>query len=203
MARAVTITKDNLAGLLKRVEELTGTRVLVGIPSTTAEVRPTPAGEVPQKGTPPNNAQLGYIHEFGAPASNIPPRPFLIPAIAGIQGEIAKQLRAVGVEMLQNRAERARMLYERLGLFASQAVKIKISTGPFQPIRIETALGRLRRLQRYQKADRAARAQMRSEWLGGVSPGMMAQGVVDPSEFKPLIDTGALRNAITYVVRKK
>lgn len=53
--------------LLKRV-------LLVGVPQEKAS-----SG---RKGEEPNNAELAFIHTMGSPLRNIPPRPFLEPAIA-------------------------------------------------------------------------------------------------------------------------
>lgn len=51
--------------------------VLIGIPMSTTE---RPDGEI-------TNAELGYIHEYGAPEANIPARPFLIPGVESVKGK--------------------------------------------------------------------------------------------------------------------
>lgn len=51
---------------------LTDSDVLIGFLEDKDEER--------QKGDPLTNATLGYIHEYGSPAANIPKRPFLQPA---------------------------------------------------------------------------------------------------------------------------
>jgi hypothetical protein len=68
-------------------------------------------------------------------------------------------------------------------------VQRKIRAGPFQPIAEVTKRRRLERLKAYQKAKPAKRAKMMADWLAG--------------DFTPLIDTGQLRQAVTYIIDKK
>ncbi len=57
----IEIKKNDLPKLVKALETLADMEVLVGIPAENAGREPQP-GEVR---TPLNNAELGYIHEFG------------------------------------------------------------------------------------------------------------------------------------------
>src|SRR5882724_12416208 len=70
----VDVTVDKVKEVQLAIRALANTRVMVGIPSDKAARK----GKI-------NNAQLGYIHEFGAPEVNIPPRPFLVPGVQGAQ----------------------------------------------------------------------------------------------------------------------
>ena len=66
----VRVTRDRVSEVLSAVTKLVGREVLVGIPEDNTER---------VNGDEATNAQLGYVHEFGSPAKNIPARPFLIP----------------------------------------------------------------------------------------------------------------------------
>lgn len=58
--------------VMRGLMSLTDSDVLIGFLEDKDEER--------QKGDPLTNATLGYIHEYGSPAANIPKRPFLQPA---------------------------------------------------------------------------------------------------------------------------
>lgn len=83
----VTVTKDILPDVLRRVQDLTNKRVLVGIPT---------AEDARDDGSPIGNAAIGYIQEFGEPEHNIPARPFLIPGVRAVQGKTIERLRKAG-----------------------------------------------------------------------------------------------------------
>ena len=68
MPAKLTITQDNLANIQKALHDLSRTTVHVGIPEEKSKRKS------PDKMT---NAALGYIHEYGSPANNIPARPWL------------------------------------------------------------------------------------------------------------------------------
>lgn len=74
----VSVTKDSVDDFLRDVTALSKLRVMVGIPEAEAQ-------RDPKDGDAINNAALLYIHEFGAPAANIPARPTLGPGIKAYQ----------------------------------------------------------------------------------------------------------------------
>jgi hypothetical protein len=164
MPPGIKILRDDLPRLLEAVEYMSKTRVAVGVPASEALRKPEPG----EPSTPANNAMLAYIHENGAPEAGIPPRPFLKPTIQAMQGEISARLRAMAADALRGRREAVYRGFHMLGLKVSTAVKLKINTGPFDPLKPST-------LER-----RRARGRTGT---------------------KPLIDTGQLRNSITYVVK--
>jgi hypothetical protein len=182
----VKVTKDKVGDVLASVKRLTSQEVLVGIPGENAgrEAAPgTPAQTV-------TNVQLGYVHEFGSPARNIPARPFLIPGIEGALDRLIPLMRKTGVQALSFGdvgAITAGLI--AVGLAGASAVQMKITTGPFEPIKDRTKRDRLTRKASYINASPKRQAEMMAKWMGG--------------DFKPLIDTGALRQSITFVVRPK
>lgn len=156
----VKVTKDRVGDILKAVRALTEKEVLIGVPSTTAG----------RDDTPINNAEIGYLMEFGSPAQNIPPRPFLVPGVEAAQAKVIPHLKQAGVSALEGKAGSVDQGFEAAGMIAASAVKQKITEGPFTPLAPRTI------------AARRARGK---------------------TSEKPLIDTGQLRRAVTYVVRKK
>ena len=93
--------------------------------------------------------------------------------IAALDGDQAKMGRAL----------------DSVGIAAQRSVQRKMSDGPFTPIAEETKAARLRRKAAFQKAGEGRRAKMMAKYLAG--------------DFTPLIDTGQLRSAITYVIRNR
>lgn len=126
---AVRITQDRAAQIMQSIRSLTRDRVLVGIPSTTAERKPDE-----DEGAPLNNAEIGYIHEFGAPEANIPARPFLVPGVRNAEAAIAHQLRAGALAALDGNLEGTEARMAAAGQAAVNGVVEKITTGPFAPL---------------------------------------------------------------------
>lgn len=117
---SVKVVIDRYATVMKGVRALTSQEVLVGIPFTTAG----------RTDTPVNNAELGYIHETGSPAANIPPRPFLVPGVESAQDQFVPHLRAAGWAALGGNTATVERDFERAGTVAASAVKRKITEGP-------------------------------------------------------------------------
>ena len=174
------ITIDNVAKILASVQELVGKQVMVGIPVTKAERE--------EGNTEPlNNAQLGYIHEYGAPASNIPARPFLNPGIVRTQQSINNHLKKAAEAAMDGNLEKVDVELNATGLIAQAGARYEISSGEFAPLSMETI-----------------KTQARRGRKGGQK--FLEQIQIGPPEsglLKPLIDTGQLRNSITYVIREK
>jgi hypothetical protein len=164
----VKTIKDLTPQVLTSIRAMANTRVMVGVPAENAFRAPDPGETV----TPPNNAEIGYINEFGDPASHIPPRPFLVPAMEAMQPEIIDRLHKIADAAIAGRGPEAvdRGLHV-LGLRAQAAVRKKITDGPFAPLAPYTIWKRQNR-----KAPRMGT--------------------------KPLIDTGALRRSINYAIRR-
>ena len=180
----VKITKDNVALLMKAIKTLTASEVLVGVPE-----RKTEREDEDGKAAEITNAALAYIHEFGAPEKNIPPRPFLAPGVESIKDQIAERLGKAAGLVLDGQFGEAKRGLQDVGRMAEDAVKRKITDGPFVPIKESTKRARLERRQAYKNASEKRKRKMMAAYLAG--------------DFSPLIDTGALRASITHVIRKK
>lgn len=171
---------DKFADVVKSINSLVGKEVLVGIPEDKAE------REDQEEQGPMNNATLGYIHENGSPAANIPARPFLVPGIRDAQGRINDRLKKAATAALDGNQSNAVDEMSAAGLVAQNSVKGKINSGDFVPLADSTLRARARRGRKGAKAELESRKE-------GNAPGT--------ADAKPLIDTGQLRNSISFVVK--
>jgi hypothetical protein len=178
-ANLKTVT-DNVDSVVRNITELSQQRLLVGIPDTEAG---RTSGAV-------SNAFIGYAMEFGLPDKNVPARPFLLPTVKAMQGDITTTFRRMGERAVNDDAQGALRLMKVLGQQVADKVRGRITAGIPPPLAQSTIEGRLRRTQ-------AGRTMLK---------GMRKKGA-DVSKWgannlTPLIDTGQLRRSITYVIRK-
>jgi hypothetical protein len=163
------------------IKKLARVQVLVGIPQSNAA----------RTGGGPSNALLGYVHENGEPSLNIPARPFLKPGIRDQQSAIVRYLRQAGKAAVEGDDTRMMNAFRAAGESGVKGATNKITTGPFTPLSPRTIAARLRRTQ-------AGRTRLRRMRAAGQDVAAWAA-----SNLKPLIDTGQLRRAITYVLRMR
>lgn len=166
----LAVVVDHFKQVSEAISLLADMRVMVGVPDTGAGRR---EGEI-------SNASLAYIHENGAPEANIPARPFLKPGIKNAHRDIVASLKKAGQFALAGKPQAVDRQLHRTGMIGRDAVKRKITEGPFVPLKQATIDARRKR----SKGSRYRRK---------------ATTAVD---VKPLIDTGQMRNAISYVIRK-
>lgn len=181
---SIKMTVDKLGEIMKSINSLVSKDVLVGIPDSKAERRD-------EDGEPINNAQLGYIHEFGSPINNLPARPFLNTGVEDAKEEIAEQLEKAANSALSGKYAQMEAGFNKAGIVAQNSVKNKINSGQFAPLADSTLRARV---SRGGSRGKAAERELASRSEGNAPSN---------AEIKPLIDTGQLRNSITYVVRKK
>jgi ribosomal protein S20 len=184
---AVEITKDNVSRVFKSMAALTKNAVYVGIPESNAP-RPEESDI--------NNAALGYIHEFGAPKANIPARPFLVPAVKNIERQAIEELKKASQDALAGNADAMIQKLNRVGIIAMNEAKRMINSNIPPPLKPKTIKNRYR--SRGTKTRRPNEELYLSLIAQGVEPGV-AQ---DQAGIIALINTGELRNSITYVVKK-
>lgn len=125
----VKITKDRVPELVKEIRDLTSKEVLVGIPDTTA-------GR--DDGDAISNAEIGYLMETGSPTQNIPPRPHLVPGVESVSDKIAKRMRSGAEAALSGKKADVDATLTAVGIVAENAVKAKITDGPFAPLSPKT-----------------------------------------------------------------
>lgn len=180
----IKVTVDNVASIKAAIKDLGSQRVMVGVPAEADNRKPDPeTGKMPDI----TNAALAYIHDNGAPEVNIPAREFMRPGIKTVQSDINTRFKKVGQYALEGRIDAVKQMLNAIGLVAQNAVRAKITDGPFDPLADATVAARARRGRRGAKQELANRA----------------KGMAPSNELaRPLIDTGQLRSAITYVIRK-
>lgn len=189
----MSITGAGLDGLGKALAALAGREVLVGFPeNTTARDDDTDGGA--QRVT---NAMLGYVHDNGMPEQNIPARPFMKPGIAAAESPCADHLGAAARVALQGGTEgdvEKRLM--RVGITAVTSIKRKINEGIPPPLSEVT----LRK-----RANRSMGKNLAGSRKGAKAELAAREAGVQPSTqlAKPLVDTGGMRNAVTYVIRDR
>lgn len=186
----VIIKADHVTRVVSAINGLVRKQVLVGIPENTT------TREDEEDHGPITNAALGYIHEFGSPAANIPARPFLIPGVKKTANEYLPHLKGAVTATLDGESGKAQQELVAAGLIAEAGAKDEIQTGDFVPLQPSTIRSRMRG--RGTQSRRESEEQYLALIKGGASPAdaQAAAGI------RPLIDTGQLRNAITSVVRE-
>lgn len=185
-SKRIRVKMDKVADVMKGISLLAETRVMAGVPGDKTDRN--------DEG-PINNATLMYIHENGAPEINLPARPVVHPAVESIKEEVTHALEYAAVKGMQGEPKVVEQSLNAVGILAQNAMRKKITDGPFAPLSPRTIAGR---------AAKAGRGRRKGEQKyldlvkGGLSPAE-AQSAVG---IKPLIDTGQLRRSLTYVIRK-
>lgn len=187
--RTFTVTKDKVKIIIDAIRGMEGKHVLVGIPESNAD-RSSEGKE------PITNAALGYIHEFGSPAANIPARPFLIPGVRKATPRTLPHLRAACEKALDGDATRSDIELTKAGLIAESSARREITIGDFVPLSPVTVA------HRYIARGTKTRRKSENRYLELIDLGMSPASAQAAAGIKPLINTGQLRRSITSVVRK-
>ena len=171
------ISPDDLA---KHIEKAVRTEVLVGIPRATAM---RPGDEI-------SNAEIAYINEHGDPSHRIPPRPFMEPGLERAR-ETVSTIMAEGVAAVVKGGS-LRPAAERVGLTCQASIRGVFTDNDWKPLSPRTIMARAQRTVAKHKGfeDKSEQRQR----------GMLAKELARRANDRPLIDTGALRQSITYVV---
>lgn len=189
--KGVRITEDNLQAIVGALQHLTDNEVLVGFPEKGADHKGvSPLGaDTRQETSEINNATLGYIHEHGAPEVNLPARPFLGPGVEKASESISGRLVAAIRAALKGDKATVERNLNFAGIEAQISARNRITEGLDPPLSSATLRARLARVPS-RKAEAAELARR-------------AQGQAPSTDLvKPLIDTGQLRNAIAYVIKR-
>jgi hypothetical protein len=153
------------------IRRLASRRLLIGIP----QEKDARAGE------PIGNASLGYVHEFGSPARNIPARPHLVPGVEAALPAIAAQLEAGARAALEGDIAGVDTAFEQAGIVGVRSVTRTIQAGIPPPLAQSTVNRRRIR-----------------------TPGSSyRRKAATPADVVPLIDTAQYLRAISWVVRDR
>ena len=183
----VSVTaKINTKALNDTLKELSKKALYVGIAADSQHDMREDGG--------PNNSQLGYIHEFGSPSANIPPRPFLVPGVKSRQEHISSELGLAMKAALNDDKRSCDKILERLGISTAEAVKEYLRTAEFTPLKPATIANRYRSRMTEGKRDNEKRL-IRDE------SGKLVENPNFGVGIRPLINTSSLLNAIdSYVI---
>ena len=160
--------------------------VLVGVPQAKT-ARPD---------DPINNATLAYIHDNGAPASNVPARPFMRPGITRATPAIRAEFKIAASAVLTGNEGLVNASLNRAGLAAQNAIRAVITEGIPPPLKPETIAAR-----KYGRKT-ASRRKGEKEYMKQIAEGATPAEAQASVGITPLVNTGQLRNSITYVVKK-
>lgn len=133
MKSNVRIIRDDVNNVITNIQAMVGKRVLIGIPDENAG----------RNDGPITNAALGYIHENGSPARNIPARPFLIPGVEEAAPKAIDAMQNFAAQALTDPAAVDKGL-NAAGLIAQSAVKNRIRNSvDFAPLSKKTIAQRV------------------------------------------------------------
>ena len=125
---------DRRNPIMNSIARLTGVQISVGISADSVRA---PDPDEPESLT---NALVGYVHENGSPADNIPARPFLVPGVKDARAAILVSFRQAADAVLEGKDPTQYL--EQAGETAKASVQDKIRTGPFVPLARETVARR-------------------------------------------------------------
>jgi hypothetical protein len=188
IVKRVTIKVDNVGKVVGAINDLVGKQVLIGIPSKNAARK---------DGGPMNNAAIGYVMEFGSPSQNIPARAWLIPGVEHAEAKALAQLRKAADAALVGESKLAEQKLNAAGVIGANSVIAQINSNIPPPLSPATI--RNRRGARNTQSRRPAEERYAELIKGGMPPAQAQSeaGIV------ALVNTGSMRNAVTYVVEKK
>ncbi len=181
-------------------KQLTKTRLLVGIPGDATPREPAPG----QKGTPPSNAVIGYVMEYGEPSMNIPARPFLLPGVRAAKPEITKGMHRAVVGALSGKPTEIKAGFTQAGLAAQVSVQATMIAGGFAPLSDRTIEARARR--RYEDTGKlvgTATSKNARKFLKLRAEGTPDEVLHEAGLATPLLDTRSLFRSVTYVIKDK
>lgn len=181
-ALSVKQVADMTGQIRKAIAALTKQDVYIGVPAENAGAR---AGGM-------NNAELSYIHEFGAPAAGIPARPHLVPGIEDIKGEAADVLKGAAKQALAGNAGAVEAALHRIGLLGQNAVRAKFQGNDWPPLKDSTL--------DYAAPKKDAEGNTLTDKKGNVKRGKSRR---EEGKINPLLDTRQLMKSHTYVIRKR
>lgn len=131
----VTVTRDIADKVLENIRSVPQKKLLVGIPA-----------EENARGEEIGNASLGFIHEYGSPARNIPPRPFLVPGVRDAEPQAVAMLAMPTADALTQGYGALEKGLDRAGLVCQAAVKKRIvAQEGFAPLSPRTIAARQRK----------------------------------------------------------
>ena len=168
----------DLRAFVRQLEAIANTAVYVGIPGESSQRISGDAKNV-RTADEPTNVDLGYIHEYGTNTGigghvPIPPRPFLHPGVSKATAHCVELLKIGVAESLEKRSPAPVLAtLDEAGLHAVSVVRGMFDTQG------DASWPQLAKGTLYKRRQRGR------------------------SGTRPLLDTGQLRNSITYIIKSK
>lgn len=185
---SVKVTVDKLASIVASISKLATKDVLIGIPDSKTDRND---GEM-------TNATLGYIHEHGSPAQNIPARPFLNVGVEKSLPDVMPHLKKASLSALDGDFSGVNRGLERAGTVARDSVKDEIATADYEPLKPSTIANR------YKGRKTKTMRDSEKNYFDLINTmGMSPADAQALTGIRPLDDTGQLRRSIDYVIRGK
>lgn len=155
--------------LEKALAEIKRTAIYVGIANDSEKNKR-------KDGAPITNAQLGFIHEFGSPAANIPARPFLVLGVESVKDKIGADLGKAAKAALKGNESEFNERLTKTATDAAVAVRLYVKNGDFVSLAPSTIKARQKKI----------------DAVGG-----------EGNTIKPLMDTNDMISAVSGVVFKE
>lgn len=182
------VLEDNSQMVADAIKRLANTSVMVGIPSDQEQPHYDENG-AQAKGTEKRtdtpggigNANIGYIHETGAPASNIPARPWLSPGVRNNERQWRAYLIRAGQLAFQGKPGDMDKALHAAGMSAVTGVKDRIQSNIPPPLSQVTV-------------DRRRQRSAGSTYRRKASTS---------ADTTALIDTAQMINSVSYVIRHR
>jgi hypothetical protein len=165
--------------MFHKINALQKLEILVGIPESRTARK---SGEM-------NNATLLYIHTKGSPVNNLPARPLIEPALSDPSNadKLSDDLSSIAQLALAGKPEQAKRLMSATGMDAVNMIRgwFDDPKNGWEPNKPSTVRRKMNKLKGKKKAA-AFEAFASGEFVDSI-----------------LVDSGAMRKAITYVLREK
>jgi hypothetical protein len=186
---SLEITKDSMRDVLQSIQHMVGQKVLIGVPAKTAD-----------REGPINNAGILYLMENGSPANNLPARPTLVPGVEAALPACTKLMKKGASAALDGHMAKAMTMLDEAGQKGRDGVKAMFSSNVPPPLSPSTI--RSRKYARTAKGEKAHARANETAYLSQVKGGMDPAAAQNASGIVALMNTGELRNSISYEVRK-
>lgn len=198
-ALSIKQTADMSGAIRRAVANLTGQDVFIGVPADDDErgdIKKKDHGAHGRASHGINNAELSYIHEFGAPAAGIPARPHLIPGIEKIIPKAANELKEAAAQAFKGNEQAVDKALNHIGQLGESSVRAMFQDNDWQPLKAETLdykpllkndEGKVLTYEKGKRKGQPKRGKSRRE-----------QG-----KLNPLLVTAQLMKSHTYVIRKR
>lgn len=174
---------SDMTGSIRRaVSALTEKDVYIGVPAENAGQR---AGGI-------NNAELSWLHEFGAPAAGIPARPHLLPGVGDIRNEAVKILKDAAKNALDGKENAVEPALKSIGMLGQNAVRARFQNNDWAPLKDATLDAA--------PLKKDAEGNVLKDKKGNARRGKSRR---EKGRINPLMDTNQLMKSHTYVIRKR